>query len=1305
MKNKKLAVVLVTLLMILSMLTAIACVGPVESSQNSSTPTSGGPSTESSVTGPNEELDAEYLEEIPASQLKTIAQTETDSATASWFIVYGEDAIEITAYVEDKTPYEGSGIYSSDGVEVRISKVQDAAGYSEGAICIIVGITGEYEVRNLLASAAVVDHGVEVDVKNFTLDRETIAGYMVEISVPYATTEVSKDAKDAAMCLALTNAVDDIEMKGQYDQTYESKYDSVKTWMAVTDNNAYEENVNLRTKIDVLFLGDSYMDLAFWNIENTYDNTMAEYGVNAVNLGVGGTRVDHWVNEEKVDELSSTYAPEAIVIHIGVNDIDDADQGAQEVYDELVALFTLYHEAFDGSDLYWVSLIPNCVFTAKYEVYKQTNEMFSAWAEDKEWVTYINEWDTFCSDEVAEGVIAPVKNMFKVVNSNLEGMHLNHDFGYPTWSSIIFKALGYEVIGGSVIGNAEEAGLYHSQGWVFDTENNQAEGSAPYEKAVWVNGVYAESVLFEAEIYSPAAVQYDPYPKVGLTVRADDVQVFAYIDFGFDSSIVANGDTNIVYRRFGEVGANADWSWGAEAGVKTIGQDVSKNYVKLGVIKHGDVVYMLVDGKIINSMRVPGLTAQTKVAVGVTGFNQVIHVKNVSTNVNASEVEYVTLPEHAITVGEYDNTTVTFNRNTAKRGDEVTFTVESEAPVAEVKVNGEVLTAKEGVYSFIMPNEEAKVVISFSGLLSVDMSAVDGRVAASTLTPYEGATVTFTATETTHIVKLYANGEEILPVEGVYSLVANENLVITAELLSKYDGVILDGQVDQAYGEEFALAEYDDNRTITLYGVQTESGVLMHVVAVMNTTRTDAPEWWNNTNFEFRLNGAEQKYLNINGAYHGISDYVWQTAQNEAGKYVYTVEIYINNSLVPNWVAGAGVQLNYAWKTGGEGAWSVGDHIHAYALDWNMDWLSYHRAGVNLGAKDFNLGADSWGIYSDILKLTTTGVNFGVDPTKATIDGNFEEYEGLASETFGDPNRAQVTVTGKADTDGLYLAITIVHGEWSSAKNGAWADNDNLEIKINDRAAPIVFFGGRLLQNDYYDEAAAVTTTNEEGKQVTKLELFVAGAAKAYRFQVGMNGAGFGGWQSLCWDGNVRFVTNEGLVAGVSFDSQIVTDGILDDAAWTDDIKAKAHTATANGAEITMIGFSGDYGVHMAFTVKHTRPLLEACQDDGSAWWNYMGPEVRLGGCHDRQIAFTAWNNTAINCVMGYATAQNEDGTYTTTFEIFVSYEFIGAGGAKVAVAVGGVYESEFKHLWNDSDWGGKATHFVTPNGIVVGVI
>ena len=563
----------------------------------------------------------------------------------------------------------------------------------------------------------------------------------------------------------------------------------------------------------------------------------------------------------------------------------------------------------------------------------------------------------------------------------------------------------------------------------------------------------------------------------------------------------------------------------------------------------------------------------------------------------------------------------------------------------------------------------------------------------------EGAAATCTTAQTCTVC-----GVQLAPALG-HDLVDH---VCSVCGLTICDGIILDGEIDAAYGSVATVAEYSEDRSITLRGAKTANGVVLHAVAVMNNCNTNQTgDWSSVANFEFRLNAGAQRYVNVNGASYGVTKYSWTTTTNADGKYVITVELFVDKELIQTW-GREEIQVNYAWKSPGETGYVRGNYVNfwAYRDKWIGDWFASHLGGLDVGANDFTVGLDNYGIWADNLRLTEDGLKIGYDASEAVIDGNLEEYAGLASHAGDHQDDSSLTLTGKAGSDGLYLAITITHASRSAFNANDWWNNDNLEFNINEmynQQNVILIKEGKLIHSAYWDKAAMVTT-GEEGNYTTTIELYAAGVAKVYKVFVGINGTGFNGWQPL---GRDVYITPNGVaLEAPAYLAQANLDGILDDAIWTEEVLAKAHTTTANGATVTMVGVSSDYGVHMAFTVKHSKALDAACQGDGTAWWNFMGPEVRLGGIHYNQIAFTAWNNTAINCSMGYTSSTNEDGTYTTVYEIFVPYHVFQGSGHRVAVVVGGVFETGFTRLWGAYDWASRTfdqtTHYITPNGIIV---
>ena len=1316
MKNKKLAVLLLAIVTAFTMVMAIACQtasglqsGSESSFVEESTPNESIPEDSGNSSVEDEPI-AELLQSIPASNLKFAATPEMgDSAESSWFVVYGESALEITVYVVDSkiyTPSGDYGIYSSDAISVQIAKNENVQGYTAGAISILVDAAGRMEVKNLSANAVVAEHGITAEVVEFTFTNETVDGYYVQLSVPYTAIEASKDAKDAVIYPSMVNAYNSAIRAESTPEGYGLNAEKVSTWIVVADDNTFSINENLYDVIDVLFIGDSYIDKAFWNreFELNYDQLVARYEIEAVNLGVGGTKIEYW--EAQLEALSLTYAPANIVIHIGVNDINDGRQDADATVQELQALYNNYHTAFPTAKINWVSLIPNTMFAQNNDTYATVNKAIEAWGEGKEWFNYVDVFSYFTGSDSTETHVTARANMF-LVN---EGLHLNCEYGYPLWGAVIMAELGYGREHGSVMGDNVSGNLYHSDGWTLDSNGVLAENTGKWEKAIWYNGFGpSEDVYFETDLLAPGLTHADEWPKVGLVLRNDDVTVFAY----FDLHDAAAGTVSIVYRPNG-IGANGwtvcqDWMWNNQSAPYNTGININNQYARVGISKLNDTVYMYIDGKPVTSLKVPGLTADSKVVAGVMGFNYHMLVKNATGTNDEAAVAATLLQPHSIHIGEYEGATITLDKTSAKKGETVSFTIESESLVTSVLVNGEAVEAVNGVYSFVMPDENVNIVVAFAGKLSVNLSAVDGKVIASTLVPYEGDTVTFTAAEGYHIASLYVNGEAVDAVEGVYSIVANEDLVVTAEIFEKYDGIILDGAIDAAYGSVATVAEYSDNRTITLRGAKTANGVVIHAVAVMNNCNTNQTgDWSTVANFEFRLNAGAQRYVNVNGASYGVAAHNWNITTNADGKYVITIELYVLGETIATWAQSEEIQVNYAWKSPGETGYVVGNFVNfwAYRDKWTGDWFASHLGGLDIGANDFTVGLDNYGLWADNLRLTESGLKIGYDASEAVIDGNLEEYAGLAVREGDHQDDSSLTLTGKAGSDGLYLAITIKHEGRSAVDNNDWWNNDNLEFNINEmynQQNVILIKEGKLIHSAYWDKAAMITT-GEEGDYTTTIELYAAGVAKVYKVFVGINGTGFNGWQPL---GTDVYITPNGVsLEAPTYAAQANLDGILDDAIWTEEVLAKAHTATANGATVTMVGVSSDYGVHMAFTVKHAKALDQACQGDGTQWWNFMGPEVRLGGVHYQQIACGAWGNTAINCLMGYTSSTNEDGSYTTVYEIFVPYFVFQGSGHRVAVVVGGVFETGFTRLWGAYDWTSRTfdqtTHYITPNGIIV---
>lgn len=99
-----------------------------------------------------------------------------------------------------------------------------------------------------------------------------------------------------------------------------------------------------------LFVGDSYTDTRFWT--SFYDQ-MAPVG--GETIGISGSHSDLWLG--KVWEIAR-YAPENIVIHIGVNDIDGGESG-EDCGTAIVMLLKRLCRALPDANIFYVAICNN----------------------------------------------------------------------------------------------------------------------------------------------------------------------------------------------------------------------------------------------------------------------------------------------------------------------------------------------------------------------------------------------------------------------------------------------------------------------------------------------------------------------------------------------------------------------------------------------------------------------------------------------------------------------------------------------------------------------------------------------------------------------------------------------------------------------------------------------------------------------------------------------------------------------------------------------------------------------------------
>ena len=664
-------------------------------------------------------------------------------------------------------------------------------------------------------------------------------------------------------------------------------------------------------------------------------------------------------------------------------------------------------------------------------------------------------------------------------------------------------------------------------------------------------------------------------------------------------------------------------------------------------------------------------------------------------------------------------------QNVARPGDTVVAIINlAEGQMLKyVKINVESVKVVDGKVTFTMPDKNVAIEVALKGIgVSSEVKDLTGEnyisanVNCETATATVGETVTFTvdgydANEV--LVAVTVNGEAVAPVEGVYSYVVKATdsaIAIVAEidyvLTEEIDGV------NGGYGTPITM-KAEGGRYFNVYAKSDAHGVYFYFEAVSATAVASADFFWDNTNFEFMLNGAEHGGVNTKGEISRASKGYYNYAQQENGLYKHVAEVYVNEG----WINGfdpANVELQYAFKTPGETVW----HENMVNNQWNRsDWW---RTGCSTphGGEPVALGQPNGRAHC--IHITNAGIVH--DCERASIDGDLSEYADLNAFTGMGNDNAKFDFVGYVAEDGVYIGITIYQNNLGETR-GDWWDNDNLEIKLlGDRAGFSIiedFIAGCAPISDY---ALVRTDGGDSGfAHKTVIELFYAydfSTAKQATFQVGVNGNGFGGWQALMWDGNVPYITENGIewislfvdwptaqlyvAEKLAAGEGITLDGLANEPFYEG--LTSITFDNVNGAKMVVTGKKLSTGIIFYSTVSHARPVTDVIQGDGGAWWNHLGLEFRIGGNYNTQLAVSTINNGDWDqyCAGKNVTVQNDDGTYTTTFEVFLPFsteyggmDYVG----EVQVCVGGPIESGFTWL---RGCGPETNIYVTDKGFIL---
>ena len=324
-------------------------------------------------------------------------------------------------------------------------------------------------------------------------------------------------------------------------------------------------------------------------------------------------------------------------MHIGVNDIDNGVTGEQAIV-MLDKLFAMLKANFPQTEIYYVGLVHNMMFTNMWGEYDKVNAHVAELAKNDDAIHYIDMASVITADSTGSTMkwFSP------------DGLHYGLD-GYAAFDKAICEALGVERVNsenglGSM--TVEGAPAYsYSSGWKF--ENGTVHNTGAAEAQLYFSNVYAADFYAEAKISIAGLTADDPYAKAGLAFRSEKGLWFWALDLakGANANDYYNNGWSQVFFRPETAGAK-DWNWngcwsafqwtynnqypveypnGTSFDYKT-----DKSFITLAVAKVGKDAWFISEGKVVNMLK-DIFGEDEKVAAAVVNFNMEMYVKDAVT--------------------------------------------------------------------------------------------------------------------------------------------------------------------------------------------------------------------------------------------------------------------------------------------------------------------------------------------------------------------------------------------------------------------------------------------------------------------------------------------------------------------------------------------------------------------------------------------------------------------------------------------------------------------------------------------------
>ena len=218
-----------------------------------------------------------------------------------------------------------------------------------------------------------------------------------------------------------------IKIDGETKETIQVKDDSnsyiISNSTYESKAKKYEDNALEEDSHHVMLAGSSSIE--FWT-----SSKEDLYPIVSYNHGIGGTTIEEWTNQLN-QRLVYPYKPKMVVYYVGINNVINSKQSADEIWTHLTKFFNDTHAALPDTKVQYImmNLIPG--YPTYFDIINQVNANVVEYAKNNtSWLTLINPGLALIKENGE-----PNAAYFRT-----DGLHLSL-YGYVIWGGIIKESI------------------------------------------------------------------------------------------------------------------------------------------------------------------------------------------------------------------------------------------------------------------------------------------------------------------------------------------------------------------------------------------------------------------------------------------------------------------------------------------------------------------------------------------------------------------------------------------------------------------------------------------------------------------------------------------------------------------------------------------------------------------------------------------------------------------------------------------------------------------------------------------------